>query len=191
MQYKRLGSTGLKVSRICLGAMNYGDPVPEAECLKIVKSAIAGGVNFFDTADMYARGKAEEILGRALRGERHSVVIATKVAVPCGPGPNDGGLSRKHIMEAVEDSLKRLQTDYIDLYYAHFPDFETPLEETLRALDDLVRQGKVRYIAASNFPVWHLAKAMRISAVNNLSRFECVEPPYNLLARDVEMEMLP
>jgi aryl-alcohol dehydrogenase-like predicted oxidoreductase len=191
MQYKNMGRTGLKVSRICLGAMNYGDPVSEAEATKIVKSAQAAGVNFIDTADGYAAGKSETIVGKAIKGDRHSFVIATKVFVRTGPGPNDTGLSRKHIMQAIEDSLQRLQTDYIDLYYCHFPDFETPLEETLRAMDDLVRQGKVRYLGCSNFSAYRLCKGLWLSDVNNLARFECVEPVYNLLTRDIEMELLP
>ncbi len=190
MQYKNMGRTGLKVSRICLGAMNYGDPVSETEATKIVKSAQAAGVNFIDTADGYAGGKSEPIVGKAIKGDRHSFVIATKVFVRTGPGPNDTGLSRKHIMQAVEDSLRRLQTDYIDLYYCHFPDFDTPLEETLRAMDDLVRQGKVRYLGCSNFSAYQLCKGLWLSDVNNLARFECVEPVYNLLTRDIEMEML-
>jgi aryl-alcohol dehydrogenase-like predicted oxidoreductase len=191
MKYRRLGRTGLKVSTICLGTMNYGDPVSETEAINIMKSAMAAGVNFLDTADVYAEKKAEEIIGKALKGERHSVVIATKVGLPTGPGPNDSGLSRQHIMQAIEESLKRLQTDYIDLYFAHFPDYETPIEETLRAMDDLVHQGKVRYIGCSNFTVWHISKALRVSELNNLARFECVEPVYNLLTRDIEMELLP
>jgi aryl-alcohol dehydrogenase-like predicted oxidoreductase len=191
MQYKNMGRTGLKVSRICLGAMNYGDPVSETESINIVKSAFAAGVNFIDTANIYAATKSEEIVGKAVKGDRHSFVIATKVGTPVGPGPRDVGLSRKHIMQAAEDSLRRLQTDYIDLYYAHIPDFSTPLEETLRAMDDLVHQGKVRYIGCSNFSAWMLGKALRISEVQGLARFDCIEPPYNLLTRDIEMEMLP
>jgi aryl-alcohol dehydrogenase-like predicted oxidoreductase len=191
VKYKNLGRTGLKVSQICMGTMNYGDPVSETECNKIMKSAIAAGVNFIDTADVYANKKSEGIVGRALKGERHSVVIATKVEGPTGPGPNDRGLSRKHIMQAVEESLKQLQTDYIDLYYCHFADYETPIDETIRAMDDLVHQGKVRYIGCSNFAVWHIAKALQVSAVHDLARFDCVQPPYNLLTRDIEMELLP
>jgi aryl-alcohol dehydrogenase-like predicted oxidoreductase len=191
MQYKNMGRTGLKVSRICLGAMNYGDPVSETESINIVKSAFAAGVNFIDTANIYAATKSEEIVGKAVKGDRHSFVIATKVGTPVGPGPRDVGLSRKHIMQAAEDSLRRLQTDYIDLYYTHIPDYSTPLEETLQAMDDLVHQGKVRYIGCSNFSAWMLGKALRISEVHNLARFDCIEPPYNLLTRDIEMEMLP
>lgn len=191
MKYKNLGKTGLKVSRICLGGMNYGDPVSETEATNIVKNAIDLGVNFFDTADAYAGGKSEEILGKALKGQRQSVVIATKTGVPTGPGPNDSGLSRRYIMQAIEKSLKRLQTDYIDLYFTHFPDYETPLDETLRAFDDLIHQGKVRYIGCSNFPVWYIASALKISDVNNLVRFDCAQPVYNLLTRDIETELMP
>ena len=191
MKYKKLGRTGLKVSPICLGTMNYGDPVSETESISIMKRAIAAGVNFLDTADVYARGRSEEIIGKALKGERHSVLIATKVEGPTGPGPNDRGLSRRHITQAVEESLRRLQTDYIDLYYAHFPDYDTPIEETLRTMDDLVHQGKVRYIGCSNFSAWQLGKALWVSDIHNLARFDCIEPPYNLLARDIETELLP
>ena len=191
MKYKRLGRTGLKVSPICLGTMNYGDPVTEEEATKIINDAFDSGVNFLDTADMYSGGQSEEIVGKALKGKRDSFVIATKVCGKSGPGPNDLGLSRKHIMQAVEGSLKRLQTDYIDLYYTHTPDYDTPIEETLRAFDDLVHQGKVRYIGCSNFAAWQLGKALWVSDLYNLARFECVEPPYNLLTRDIEMELVP
>jgi aryl-alcohol dehydrogenase-like predicted oxidoreductase len=191
MKYANLGNTGLKVSKICLGAMNYGDPVSETEATKIVKSAIGMGVNFFDTSDGYFEGKSEEILGKALKGDRQTVVIATKVCGRTGPGANDIGLSRAHVMQAVDKSLKRLQTDYIDLYYAHSPDYETPIEETLGVMDDLVHQGKVRYIGCSNFSAWQLCKARGLSALHGWARFECVQPPYNLLTRDIDMEMLP
>jgi aryl-alcohol dehydrogenase-like predicted oxidoreductase len=191
MQYKKLGNTGLKVSPICLGTMNYGDPVSEEEAKRIVNDAMEAGVNFIDTADMYAGGRSEEIVGNAVKGKRDSMVIATKVCGKAGPGPNDLGLSRKHVMQAVEGSLKRLQTDYIDLYYAHTPDYDTPLEETLRAFDDLVHQGKVRYIGCSNFAAWQLSKGLWLSDLNKLARFECVEPPYNLLTRDIELELVP
>jgi aryl-alcohol dehydrogenase-like predicted oxidoreductase len=191
MKYKKVGRTGLKVSQICLGTMNYGDPVSEEESIKIIRGAIDAGVNFIDTADMYAGGKSEEIIGKALKGNRDSIVIATKVAGKSGPGPNDIGLSRKHIMQAIDGNLKRLQTDYIDLYYVHNPDYDTPLEETLRALDELVHQGKVRYIGCSNFAAWQIGKALGLSSFYNLARFECTQPPYNLLTRDVEMELLP
>lgn len=191
MKYNNMGRTGLKVSQICLGAMNLGDTVGEEESIKIIKGAIDVGVNFIDTADMYAGGKSEEAIGKALKGNRDSMVIATKVCGKSGPGPNDKGLSRKHIMQSVEGSLRRLQTDYIDLYYAHTPDYDTPIEETLRIFDDLIRDGKVRYIGCSNFAAWQLSKALWMSDLNKLARFECVEPPYNLLTRDIEMELLP
>lgn len=195
MQYKKLGRTGMKVSPICLGTMTLGTQVGETESIKLIKSALSAGVNFLDTADAYpnpnAPGTSEEIVGKAIKGERHSVVVATKVQSPMGPGPNDEGLSRKHIMKAVEDSLRRLQTDYIDLYYCHYPDYNTPIEETLRTFDDLIHQGKVRYIGCSNFTAWQLCKALWVSDVCNLARFDCIEPPYNLLTRDIEYELLP
>ena len=191
MKYNNLGSSGLKVSEICLGAMNYGDPVTETEATNIVKSAIDMGVNFFDTSDGYVGGVSEEILGKALKGDRQKVVVATKVCGRTGPGANDIGLSRVHIMQAIDASLKRLQTDYVDLYYTHTPDYETPIEETLRTFDDLVHQGKVRYIGCSNFSTWQLCKARGICTLYDLAKFECVQPPYNLLTRDIEMELLP
>lgn len=191
MQYRKLGRTGLKVSAICLGTMTYGNQVGEIEAINIIESALAAGVNFFDTADVYAEGRSEEIVGKALKKKRHSVALATKVANRTGPGANDIGLSRKHIMKGIEDSLRRLGTDYIDLYYVHLPDYDTPIEETLRALDDLVHQGKVRYIACSNFRAWQLCKALWVSDRHNLARFECIQPPYNLLTRDIEYELLP
>lgn len=190
-QYRNLGNTGLKVSRICIGTMAYGsDEIGEAEAIKIVEKALEVGINFFDTANMYIEGRSEEIVGKALGKKRHSVVLATKGGAKMGPGPNDIGLSRKHINKAVEDSLRRLQTDYIDLYYAHVPDYSTPLEETLRAFDDLIHQGKVCYIGCSNFRAWQLCKARSVSKIHNLVRFECIQSPYNLLTRDVEMELL-
>ena len=191
MRYRKQGRTGLNVSAICLGTMNYGDQVGELEATYIIKSALAAGVSFFDTADSYAKGRSEEILGKALKGERHSVVLATKVANRTGPGANDIGLSRKHIIRGIEDSLRRLETDYIDLYYVHWPDYHTPIEETLRTLDDLVHQGKVRYIGCSNFRAWQLCKALWVSDLHNLARFDCMQPPYNLLTRDIEYELLP
>ena len=191
MQFRKLGRTGLKVSAICLGTMTFGNQVDEIEAIKIIESTLAAGVNFFDTADAYAEGRSEEILGKALKGQRHSVVLATKVANRTGPGANDIGLSRKHIMKAIEESLCRLETDYIDLYYVHLPDYDTPIEETLRALDDLVHQGKVRYIACSNFRAWQLCKSLWVSDLHNLARFDCIQPPYNLITRDIEYELLP
>ncbi len=191
MQYRKVGRTGLKVSEICLGTMTFGNQVDEPEAIKIIERALDSGINFFDTADVYAEGMSEEIVGGALKKHRKSVVLATKVANRTGPGANDIGLSRKHIMTAVEESLRRLQTDYIDLYYAHWPDYNTPIEETLRTMDALVRQGKVRYIACSNFRAWQLCKALWMSDLHNLARFDCMQPPYNLLTRDIEYELLP
>jgi aryl-alcohol dehydrogenase-like predicted oxidoreductase len=165
MQYKNLGRTGIKVSRITIGSMNYGDPISEADSIKIIKSSLDHGVNFIDTADGYGDGKSEEIVGKAIKNIRQSVILATKGGVIVGPRPNDSGLSRYHIMQAIENSLKRLQTDYIDLYYAHFPDLETPHEETLRAMDDLIHQGKVRYIGCSNYSAWMVSKALGKSII--------------------------
>jgi aryl-alcohol dehydrogenase-like predicted oxidoreductase len=191
MQYRKLGRTGLKVSEICLGTMNFGNQVSESEAINIIDNALGAGVNFIDTADVYAEKKSEEIIGRALRDKRNSVVLATKVANRTGPDVNEVGLSRKHIMQAIHESLRRLKTDYIDLYYAHLPDYATPLEETLRAMDDLVHEGKVRYIACSNFRAWYLCRALWLSDIHNTARFDCIQPPYNLLTRDIEYELLP
>ena len=191
MEYRKLGRTGLKVSAICLGTMTYGSQVAEADAIKLIEQAMAAGVNFFDTADAYIQGKSEEVVGKALKKARESVVLATKVAHKSGPAVTDSGLSRKHLMKGIEDSLRRLGTDYVDIYYMHFPDKDTPLEETLRALDDMVHQGKVRYIACSNFHAWKLCKALWVSDQRNLARFDCIQSPYNLLTRDIEYELLP
>ena len=191
MQYRKMGRTGLKVSAIGLGSLTYGNQVGETEAINIIESARSAGVNLFDTADVYVGGRSEEILGKALKGERHSVVLITKLSGRTGPNINDIGLSRKHIMKGIEDSLHRLQTDYIDIYYMHFPDYDTPIDETLRALDDLVHQGKVCYIGCSNFHAWQLCKALWVSDLHNLARFDCIQPPYNLLTRDIEYELLP
>jgi aryl-alcohol dehydrogenase-like predicted oxidoreductase len=191
LHYKKLGKTDLKVSRICLGTMNFGNQVSESEAINIIDNALERGVNFIDTADVYAEKKSEEIIGRALRDKRNSVVLATKVANRTGPDVNDVGLSRKHIMQAIHESLRRLKTDYIDLYYAHLPDYDTPLEETLRAMDDLVHEGKVRYIACSNFRAWYLCRALWLSDIHNTARFECIQSPYNIITRDIEYELLP
>jgi 1-deoxyxylulose-5-phosphate synthase len=191
MQYKKLGRTGLKVSAITLGAMTMGTQVNEAESMDVIKTALDLGINSFDTANGYGGGKSEQFLGNAVKSQRNSVVIATKVGFINGPGPNDNGLSRKHIMNEVEGSLKRLQTDYIDIYYTHFPDFDTTIEETLRTMDDLVHQGKVRYVGCSNYSAWMLCKALWKSDKLNLARYDCLETGYNLLTRDIEVELLP
>jgi 1-deoxyxylulose-5-phosphate synthase len=191
LKYINMGHTGLKVSRFCMGTMVYGSQVSESDSIEIIHKALAAGVNFFDTADCYIDGKSEEVVGKALKKDRHAVVIATKVGNDMGPGPNEIGLSRAHIMQGVEDSLRRLQTDYIDLYYAHLPDKTTPIDETLRALDDIVRAGKVRYVGCSNFRAWQVCKALWVSSLHGYARLDCVQPPYNLVTRDIEMELLP
>ena len=192
MKYTKLGRTGILVSEMCLGTNTFGEQVDEAESIKIIKSAITAGVNFIDTADSYNAGKSEEIVGKAIREERNSIILATKIGLwQSGPGINDIGLSRKHIMREVEDSLRRLGTDYIDLYYVHRPDYNTPIDETLRALDDLIHSGKVRYIGCSNYHAWQLCESLWVSDLRNLARFECIETPYNLITRDIEYELLP
>ncbi len=200
MEYVRLGTSGLKISRISLGCWTFGSAQPQygkpgkvqaEDAVRIIEYALSTGVNFIDNANRYTGGEAEQILGRAIKGRRSEVVIATKVRGRMGEGPNDEGLSRVHIMREVENSLRRLGTDYIDLYQAHSTDPTTPLEETLRALDDLVTQGKVRYIGCSNFPAWVLAKSLWISDVNRFVKFVSVQPSYSLVRRDVERELQP
>jgi aryl-alcohol dehydrogenase-like predicted oxidoreductase len=171
--------------------MTYGSQVTEQDSINLIEHAMAAGVNFFDTADAYIQGKSEEVVGKALKHARESVVLATKVAHKSGAAVTDSGLSRKHLMKGIEDSLRRLGTDYVDIYYMHFPDNDTPIEETLRALDDMVHQGKARYIACSNFHAWELCKALWVSDQRNLARFDCIQSPYNLLTRDIEYELLP
>jgi aryl-alcohol dehydrogenase-like predicted oxidoreductase len=191
--YRSLGRTGVQVSPLCLGAMNFGDPTPESESIRIIDAALDGGINFVDTANVYNAGESERIVGRALRqnGRRHDVVLATKVHGEIGPGPNDRGNSRYHIMKACEDSLQRLQTDHIDLYQLHRPAPDIPQDETLRALDDLVRAGKVRYIGSSTFPAWMVMEALATSERYGIARFVSEQPPYNLLDRRIENELVP
>ncbi len=200
MEYRRLGRTGLKVSELCLGTMTFRWTSTEEEACQVLDAAYAAGINFIDTADVYSRwapgnpgGVAETVIGNWLKDKpRAEWVIATKVRGQMGEGPNDQGLSRGHIMNAVEASLRRLQTDYIDLYQAHSPDNETPLEETLRAFDDLVHQGKVRYIGCSNYPAWQVALSLGISDRLNLARYDSVQPHYNLIWRgEFERELMP
>ncbi len=191
MQYRRLGTSGLKVSEICLGTMTFGHTTDEAEAKRIVDLALDRGVNFFDTANTYSGGRSEELLGAALSGKRRGAVIATKFFNPVGDNPNDSGGSRYYIMNAVEESLRRLDTDHIDIYYIHHLDIETPIEETLRALDDLVRDGKVRYIACSNYPAWRLADGWWTSVHHDLERFICYQAEYSLVVRDIEEELVP
>ncbi len=191
MDYRRMGCSGLKVSEICLGTMTFGHGTDEAEADRILGAALDSDVNFIDTANSYNGGEAEIILGKILGKRRADLVLASKFFNPMGPGPNDSGMSRAHIMRAIDDSLRRLGTDYLDLYYIHHVDHETPLEEMLRALDDLVRQGKVRYAACSNYEAWRLMEALWISDSNKLARFECYQPQYSLVVRDIEQELVP
>jgi aryl-alcohol dehydrogenase-like predicted oxidoreductase len=199
MHYTRLGSTGLHVSRICLGVMTYGDPawrpwiLPEAAARPFIQRALDLGINFFDTADMYSRGVSEEVLGRALKdfASRDRVVIATKVFYPMSDDPNDRGLSRKHLMTSIDRSLRRLQTDYVDLYQIHRWDPDTPIEETLEALHDIVKSGKARYIGASSMFAWQFAKALYLADRHGWTRFASMQNHYNLVYREEEREMLP
>ncbi len=191
MEYRTLGRHGVRVSRLCLGTMMFGGATPEEESVRIIHRALDEGINFVDTADMYANGESERVTGKALAGRWDRVVLATKVRYPVGEGPNDAGLSRYHIMNQVEVSLSRLGTDHVDLYYLHLPDYETPLEESLRALDDLVRQGKVRYVACSNYYAWQICQGLWISDRRGYAPFACVQPLYNIVNRDAEVEILP
>jgi aryl-alcohol dehydrogenase-like predicted oxidoreductase len=192
MKYRFLGKTGLKVSELCLGAMTFGREADEATSRRILDRFIEAGGNFIDTADVYTQGASEEIVGRWLKGKnRDDFIIATKVRFPMGQGPNDAGLSRKHILAGVEASLRRLSTDYIDLYQVHCWDGSTPLEETLSTLNDLVRSGKVRYLGASNYSGWQLQKAIDLSRHTGWEAFTCLQPLYNLLDRSLEWELLP
>jgi len=181
------------VSPLCLGTDNFANPTPEEECLRMVDAALEAGINFIDTADVYVRGEAERIVGKALAANkrRHEVVLATKVFYPTGPGPNDRGGSRRHILQACEESLRRLQTDHIDLYQTHRPDFEVPIEETLEALTDLVRQGKILHIGSTTSPAWRTMEAVLKSEIHGWARFISEQPPYNLLDRRIENELVP
>ena len=199
MDYIRLGATGLKVSRICLGCMTYGRPtdrwpwaLDEDQSRPFIKRALELGINFFDTADVYTSGASEEVVGRALRdfAARDEVVIATKVYGVMGPGPNDAGLSRKHIFSAIDASLQRLGTDYVDLYQIHRWDYDTPIEETLEALHDVVKAGKARYIGASSMHAWQFTKALYTADLHGWTRFVSMQNHYNLLYREEEREML-
>lgn len=193
MNYRRLGSAGVKVSPLCLGTLNFANPTPLDESIQIIERAIDAGINFIDTANSYNNGETERVVGQALaaNGLRQRLVLATKVHFPVGPGPNDRGNSRLHILQACEDSLRRLQTDYIDLYQIHRPNPETPVAETLGALTDLVRQGKVRYIGCSTHPAWRVMEALMVSERNGYARYVSEQPPYNLLDRRIENELVP
>src|SRR5512136_169791 len=193
MEYRSLGRTGVMVSPLCLGAMNFGGPTDKPESFAIINRALDGGINFIDTANVYNAGESERIVGKALKenGKRDSIVLATKANGAMGPGPNDRNITRYHLMKACEDSLRRLQTDHIDLYQMHRPSFTIAPDETLRALDDLVRQGKVRYIGSSTFPAWKLMEGIAASERLGLARFVSEQPPYNLLDRLAENELVP
>ncbi|MBM3264509.1 MAG: aldo/keto reductase [candidate division Zixibacteria bacterium] len=191
MLYANVGQSGLKVSRLCLGAMAFGGPASETDSIRIIDRALDAGINFIDTANVYNAGESEHILGRALAGRRNRVVVSTKGRGVTGPGPNDQGASRGHLLDAVHDSLKRLRTDYIDVYFVHFPDYTTPMDETLRALDDCVRAGKIRYVACSNHYAWQVCEAIWISRENHWVSFSAVQPLYNLVNRDAEVELFP
>ena len=199
MHYVTLGRTGLRVSRICLGAMSFGSNewrdwvLSETDSRPFITRALDAGINFFDTADMYSRGVSEEILGRALQayGRRDQIVVATKVYFPMGKGPNDRGLSRKHLFDAIDASLTRLGTDYVDLYQIHRFDPDTPIEETLEGLNDLVRAGKVRYLGASSMHAWQFATMLHASDQHGWARFISMQNHYNLVYREEEREMIP
>jgi aryl-alcohol dehydrogenase (NADP+) len=199
MKYVNLGKSGLKVSRLCLGTMTFGAKnwnewvLTEQESAGLIRRALDLGINFFDTADVYSQGVSEEILGKVLResAARDQVIIATKVNGPMGPGPNDQGLSRKHVMDAVEASLRRLRTDYIDLYQIHRWDYTTPIEETLEVLHDLIRSGKVRYVGASSMFAWEFSRALYTSEKHGWTRFVSMQNHYNVIYREEEREMIP
>jgi len=191
MQYRTLGRCGVKVSQLCLGTMMFGDPTDERTSLDMIERALDAGINFLDTADKYNAGASERVVGRALTGRREQIVLASKVTLPMGDGPNMSGSSRKHIIEGCEASLKRLGTDYLDLYYLHKPDPDTRIEESLSALDQLVRQGKVLYPGVSNFPAWRAADALGVQALGGWDPLVVVQPLYNIANRDAEVELLP
>jgi aryl-alcohol dehydrogenase-like predicted oxidoreductase len=200
MKYRQLADTGVFVSELCLGTMTFGGTgqiwemiggLDQAAANAIVHRSLDAGINFIDTADVYASGQSETMLGKALEGKRHGVIVATKVRGRMGQGANDVGLSRMHIIESVEASLKRLDTDYIDLYQIHRTDTLTNVEDTLRALDDLVRSGKVRYIGCSNLPAWYLMKSLAVSREQHIERFRCTQSYYSLVGRELERETIP
>ncbi len=193
MDYRMLGRTGVRVSPLCLGTDNFGNPTPTLESIAIINRSLEAGINLIDTSNSYGKGECERIIGRALElnGQRQQVILATKAHYPAGPGPNDQGNSRLHLIRACEDSLSRLKTDYIDLYQLHRPSFDIPLDETLGALTDLVRQGKVRYIGSSTAPAWKLMESLMVSESKGCARFVSEQPPYNLLDRRIENELLP
>jgi aryl-alcohol dehydrogenase-like predicted oxidoreductase len=191
MEYRNLGRAGVKVSPIALGTGFRAQP-EESECIRIIERAVDLGCNFIDSANIYQDGRSEEIVGKALQGKRDDIVLTSKVSSPIGDGPNDRGLSRYHIVREVERSIRRLRTDHVDVYLLHQPDWTTRLEESLRAMDDLVRAGKTRYLGCSNFPAWNVAEGLWVSDANQLESFVCIQAPYNLLTREeFEPELAP
>ncbi len=193
MEYRRLGKSGLKVSKLCLGGLEYGGRISEEDSIALLNAGHEMGINFVDTSVVYPstdKGASERAIGKAIKGHRNEWVVGSKVYGTTGTWPNDVGLSRKHIMDSLERTLKNLDSDYVDIFYTHFPDPSVPLEETLRALDDVVRQGKVRYIGCSNYTAWQLAEALSISELHDWEKYIVVQSPYNLLTRDIEIELL-
>jgi aryl-alcohol dehydrogenase-like predicted oxidoreductase len=191
MEYRLLGRTGVKVSQLCFGTMSFGDTADEAESSRMFNRCLDVGINFFDCANVYAGGRSEEIFGKVMANCRDDLVITTKVVTPTNDGVNNRGASRRHLQMQIEKSLKRLNTDRIDVYFLHHFDKDTPIEETLRALDDLVQQGKILYPAVSNWAAWQVALALGVSAREGLARYECMQPMYNLVKRQAEVELLP
>ena len=191
MKYKILGKTGMEVSELCMGTMSFGGHADEKESAKMFNQCRDAGINFFDCANVYEKGKSETILGKLISGSRKDIVITSKVYFPTSNDVNARGNTRKNIMNSINESLKRLNTEYIDLYFLHRFDDLTPIEETMRVLDDLVRTGKVLYLGASNFAAWQIAKSIGISEKNCWNRFECIQPMYNLVKRQAEVEILP
>ncbi len=191
MEYTLLGRTGITVSRLCFGTMSFGSDADEATSGAMFARCLDAGINFFDTANSYTSGRSEEILGRLIQGKRDELIITSKVSSAMGPGPNNRGNSRRHIMLQVEQSLRRLKTDRLDIYFLHHFDPKTPVDETLRALDDLVRQGKIVHPGVSNWAAWQIAKALGISERHAWARFECIQPMYSLVKRQAEVEILP
>jgi len=190
MEYRLLGRSGLAVSELCLGTMTFGGATSEADSIEMMNRYFDQGGNFLDTANVYVGGRSEEVVGKAIKNRRDDVVLATKVRMRTADHPNGAGISRKHILNGVEESLKRLQTDYIDLYQVHVWDHATPIEETMRALDDLVTSGKVRYIGCSNFLAWQLMKSLGCSELNRYVRFISIQPQYSLVSREMDREMI-
>jgi aryl-alcohol dehydrogenase-like predicted oxidoreductase len=191
VEYRQLGRSGLQVSTVGLGANPFGNEVGQEGATAVVQRALDLGVNYIDTANTYNDGRSEEILGRALQGRRGEIVLGTKAGGAMGPGPNQGGASRKHLIESVQASLRRLGTDWIDLFHIHHPDPHTPSEETMRALDDLVHAGKIRYLGCSNYPEWQIVECQRITQAEHLTPFISCQPPYNLLNREIERGIVP